>query len=73
MVVLNPIISKILKTFLDENPEIPKEMQNLMAKLLDIERISGNANEGIDKLYDQMLDKFVSKTELVEWSKDYVK
>ncbi len=71
MVILNPIILKTLKTFLDENSEIPKEMQTLVEKLLKIEEISGNSKEGIDKLYDQILDQFVSKTDLVEWSKNY--
>lgn len=70
MVILNPIILKTLKTFLDENSEIPKEIQTLVEKLLKIEEISGNSKEGIDKLYDQILDQFVSKTDLVEWSKN---
>lgn len=73
MVILNPIILKTLKTFLDENPEIPKEMQDLVEKLLKIEESSSKDTDGIDKLYEQKLDEFVSKSDLIEWSKNYVK
>lgn len=72
MVILNPIILKTLKTYLDENPDVPKEMQSLLEKLLKIEEISGSSKEGIDKLYDQILDQFVSSDDLVSWSKKYV-
>ena len=47
-------------------------MQSLLEKLLKIEEISGSAKEGIDKLYDQILDQFVSSEDLVIWSKKYV-
>jgi hypothetical protein len=72
VVILNPIILNTLKTYLDENPDVPKEMQSLLEKLLKIEEISGSSKEGIDKLYDQILDQFVSNTGLVDWSKKYV-
>jgi hypothetical protein len=72
VVILNPIILKTLKTYLDENPEIPKEMQSLVEKLLKIETLPGSSKEGIDKLYDQILEQFISNTDLIEWSKNYV-
>lgn len=72
MVILNPIILKTLKTFLDENSDIPNGMQSLVEKLLKIEEIAGDSKDGIDKLYDQILDQFVSNTDLVNWSKNYV-
>jgi len=51
VVILNPIILKTLKMYLDENSDIPKEMQSLVEKLLKIETLPGSSKEGIDKLF----------------------
>lgn len=72
MVVINPIILDTLKKFVNENSDIPKDMENLVVKLLEIEKNPSISSEGIDKLYDQVLGKFADKKELVEWSKKYV-
>jgi hypothetical protein len=72
VVILNPIILKTLKMYLDENSDIPKEMQSLVEKLLKIETLPGSSKEGIDKLYDQIFEQFIPNSDLVEWSKNYV-
>jgi hypothetical protein len=72
LVVINPIILDALKKFVNENSDIPNEMENLVVKLLGIEKNPSISREGIDRLYDQVLGQFADKKELVEWSKKYV-
>lgn len=62
-----------LKRYCNDNPDIPREMQSLVEKLLRIEASDSISRDGIDKLYDQILDKFVNNKELIEWSKNYVR
>ena len=51
--------------YLDENSDIPKEMQSLVEKLLKIETLPGSSKEGIDKLYDQIFEQFIPNSDLV--------
>lgn len=75
LVALNPIILKTLERYLDDNPEIPHQMGSLIEDLLQLESQIHNTSQtgGLDKLYDQILAKYVSHKEFVDWSKDYVK
>jgi|APSaa5957512535_1039671.scaffolds.fasta_scaffold03848_3 hypothetical protein len=70
---INKIILDTLNSYMGEHPEIPKDFGNLIEKLLKIEDISGNSSGGIDKLYDQLLERFISNRDLIEWGKEYVK
>ena len=72
MATLNPIIIDALKAYFNEKSDMPKAMQDLIEKLLAVEVLPSSSKSGIDKLYDQILDRFVSNTDLVEWSKKYV-
>ena len=72
MATINPIILDGLKQYCNDNPDIPKEMQSLVERLLQLETHDSISRIGIGKLYDQILDKFVDNKELVEWCKDYV-
>lgn len=69
---INPIILDGLKQYCNDNPDIPREMQSLVDRLLQLETHDSISRIGIGKLYDQILDKFVDNKELVEWCKDYV-
>ncbi len=71
MPVINPIILDGLKSHMDENQDIPPEMKNLVEKLLNCETSEYITKEGIDKIYDQILEQFISNISLVEWSKKY--
>ena len=71
MVTLNPIILDELKTYIDENHDIPQEMHELVKKLLEYATHESINKDGIDKIYDQMLEKFISNSALIEWSKNY--
>ena len=75
MATLNPIIKQTLKRYLDENPDIPKEMEDLVGRLLEIESHvqKESGGRGIDKLYEQTFSKFIDNKELIRWGKNYVK
>ena len=72
MVTLNPIILDTLKTYIDENTDIPQELNELIERLLRCETFEVKSKEGMDKMYDQTLEKFISNITLVKWSKNYV-
>ncbi len=72
VVVLNPIILDALDTYFKEKPDTPTKMQQLIKKLLELESVASGTNEGMDKLYDQVLDQFVSDDDFMQWSKKYV-
>ena len=69
---INPIILDGLKEYLDDSPNIPREMQDLVERLLRVETHSSISREGIDKIYEQILEKFVDNGNLVEWCKNNV-
>ena len=69
---INPIILDGLKEYLDDSPNIPREMQDLVERLLRVETHGSISRAGIDKIYDQILEKFVDNGKLVEWSKNNV-
>lgn len=71
MVKLNPIIIKHLKSYCNEDPDIPDSLEDLITKLLEIEALSKDDRGGVDKLYDQAFEKFVKDDHLVKWSKNY--
>lgn len=71
MASINPIILDGLKKYLDDNPSIPQEMHDLVTRLLMVETHSSISKSGIDKIYDQILEKFINDDKLVEWSKNY--
>ena len=73
MVNINPIILDTLKKVIEEDPKLPKDLESLINDLLKIEKNSGASEAGIDKLYDQILEKRVDNKELIEWSKSYDK
>ncbi len=75
MAKINPHILNTLKEYLDEHPDIPSEMGELVKRLLEIESTVRSYAEtgGIDKLYDQLLEKFVDNQDFVVWCKNYVK
>lgn len=68
---INPIILDGLKEYLDDNPSIPQEMQDLVKRLLKVETHGSISSSGIDKIYDQILEKFIDDDKLVEWSKNH--
>ena len=46
-------------------------MQDLVKRLLKVEAHGSISRSGIDKIYDQILEKFINDNKLVEWSKNY--
>lgn len=68
---INPIILDGLKKYLDDNPSIPQGMQDLVKRLLKVETHGSISRSGIDKIYDQILEKFIDDSRLIEWSKNY--
>lgn len=71
MASINPIILNGLKSYFDENSDIPQEMCQLMEDLLKFETYENISKEGIDKLYEQVLEKYLSNDSLIQWSKKY--
>ncbi len=71
MPTINPIILEGLKSYLQEKPEIPQEMNELIGKLLQCEANEYTSKDGIDKIYDQILEKFINNDSLIEWSNKY--
>ena len=69
---INPLILDGLKRYLEDNPSIPHEMEDLVMKLLQVQTFDRRSVSGIDKIYDQILEKFINNDKLVEWSKSYV-
>ncbi len=72
MPVINPIISDALKSYFQEHTDIPPEMEELVKKLLRSETNEDITKEGLDKVYDQILQRFISNESLVKWSENYV-
>ena len=73
MVILNPKIPQSLKDEFTADPSLPNGLCELVERLLAIESKSGaSSDEGISKLYDQVLDRFIDDNDLMKWSKDYV-
>ena len=70
--IINPIILDALESYFQEKPEVPSEMKDLIKKLLDCETHEHVTKEGMDKLYDQILERFIENDSLVEWSSKYV-
>ena len=70
---INPIILDGLKKYLDDDLGIPREIQDLVEKLLKVETISSPGNEGTAKIYEQILGKFIDNDKIVEWSEKYVR
>lgn len=68
---INPLILDGLTKYLKNNPSIPHEMEDLVMKLLQVQTHDPRLMSGIDKIYDQILEKFINNAELVEWSKNY--
>lgn len=68
---INPLILDGLTKYLEDNPSIPHEMEDLVMKLLQVQTHDPGSMSGIDKIYDQILEKFINNAELVEWSKNY--
>jgi hypothetical protein len=69
---INPIIKKTLKKIIEEDPSIPKDLENLIDKLLSVEDIAGHSTGGIDKLYDQIFKQFIKHEAITNWSRKYV-
>ena len=70
---INSIILDALKSYLQENSDIPSEMESLVKKLLECETHEHISKEGIDKIYDQILEQFITNKSLMEWSEKYVR
>ena len=60
MASINSIILNGLKSYFDENSDIPQEMRQLIEDLLKFETHENISKEGIDKLYEQVLEKYLS-------------
>ena len=69
---INPIISDGLKEYIHDSPNIPQEMQDLVERLLRVEAHRSMSREGVDKIYEQILEKFIDNDNLVEWCKNSV-
>ena len=71
MTTINPIILKTLKTMIEEDPDIPSEIEGLVKKLLEIESVSGSFTGGIEKLYEQVLQTYAENSDVAKWSEKY--
>lgn len=72
MAVINPIIFKALNEYLQERSDVPKEIEKLVQKLLDVEKNDSITKEGIEKIYDQILEQSLSEISLIKWSEKFV-
>ena len=68
MVAINQII---LDHFSDSNN--PKELEEILKSLLDIESSDSMKKTGVDKLYDIILKKYANNEKFVKWCEEYVK
>ncbi len=79
MTNVNPLIRNSLEKYIDNMDNCPDDVRpdfkKLCNDLLDIEAKdeSSGVNEGIEKLYNQRLDKYLkNNVNLSEWGKKYV-
>ena len=68
---INPIIVEKLKEVVHSNPDIPSEVEELIMRLLRIERVTGGHMDGIIKLYDHVLQQYINNSKIIEWSSRY--
>jgi len=66
---VNQIITDTLKKMISDDPEIPKQLEDLFIKLFTIESVSGSETRGIEKLYEQIIEQFYKDEQFLEWCK----
>lgn len=71
MATLNPIIKEGLGQYFSDNPDIPKKLYDLIEALLKTETHDSISKDGIDKIYEQILDKYIQNEELMKWSEEH--
>jgi len=72
-VILNPKIREFVENECKTDSSLPDGLSDLVKKLLEIENISKGSDAGIDRLYTQILDKFITNDDLMQWSKRHAR
>ena len=71
MPAINSVIIEKLEEMVRSDSNIPSEVEELIMSLLSIESIAGRSTEGITKLYDQVLQKYINDSKVIQWSSGY--
>ena len=71
MVSINPIIPEHFKKFSDDNPDFPKDMLKLLGDLLNTVSRDNIKDDAIDKLFDQIAEKYIKNKEILTWCEKF--
>ena len=71
MVSINPIIPGNFKKFSDDNPDFPKDMLKLLDDLLSTVSRDNIKDDAIDKLFDQIAEKYIKNKEILTWCEKF--
>ena len=71
MVSINPIIPGNFKKFSDDSPDFPKDMLKLLDDLLNTVSRDNIKDDAIDKLFDQIAEKYIENKEILTWCEKF--
>jgi len=72
LATINPIITSNFENYSNENDNFPKEMLEILKKLMEIESTDSIRKESIDRLYEQVLTQYAENKDVVKWCKEYI-